>query len=535
MNNNYLKKILGGLVLFAIAFGVITSCRTEETMVVEQWGVFELSLTGPASENPYMDNTFEAKFNNGSKTILVPGFYDGNGNYKIRFSPDQQGRWTYVTQSNLEELNDHDGAFQCVEPTAGNHGPVKITNTFYLEYADGSPFYSVATTAYQWTSVKQSIQEQTIKTLAESPFNKIRMCVFPKSYIYGNDTEPWTYPFSRKDSVNDFTQPNYEFFQNFDKRVAQLLDMGIQAEVILFHPYDRWGYCEMGKEMNEKYIRYMIARLSAYRNVWWSLANEWDIPSIRETIDWEGIGTLLQNEDQHQRLRSIHNWYYDETHFYDHTRPWVTHVSTQTYFFFNAIKWRNKYQKPVLFDEMRYEGDVPSGWGGLTAKEMTDYFWKAGLSGVYGMHSDTYKNNSDTETEVRWWAKGGTLMGDSPDRIAFFKRIMEEAPVKEMTPELVSLTGIAIPDTIPDRGADRLIEQLNNNVYTLFKEGEYYLVYTTDSLRTIELKLPGNNDYDLEVIDTWNMEMVSKAVINSGQFQYETKMPFTALRIISKK
>ena len=68
---------------------------------------------------------------------------------------------------------------------------------------------------------------------------------------------------------NDLTMPNFEFFQNFEHRVEQLMQLGIQADVILFHPYDKWGYSEMGKEMNEKYVRYMIARLSAYRNVWW--------------------------------------------------------------------------------------------------------------------------------------------------------------------------------------------------------------------------------------------------------------------------
>jgi hypothetical protein len=178
----------------------------------------------------------------------------------------------------------------------------------------------------------------------------------------------------------------------------------------------------MGKEMNEKYVRYMIARLSTYRNVWWSLANEWDVPSIKETIDWEGIGTLLQNEDPHQRLRGIHNWYGSEDHFYDHTRPWVTHVSAQTSQFYNAIKWRNQYQKPLLLDEMRYEGDVPSGWGKLTGQEMTSYFWMAGLSGGYPTHGDTFKNSSDDSTEVRWWAKGGLLVGESPQRIHFSVR-----------------------------------------------------------------------------------------------------------------
>ncbi len=246
------------------------------------------------------------------------------------------------------------------------------------------------------------------------------MCVFPKSYIYGNETEPWAYPFQREGGENDFSQPNYEFFQNFDLRVKQLRDMGIQADVILFHPYDKWGYSKMGKEMNEKYVRYMIARISAYRNVWWSLANEWDVPAIKDSIDWEGIGQLLQKEDPHHRLRGIHNWYGSEDHFFDHTRPWITHVSMQTSQFYNAIKWRRQYQKPLLFDEMRYEGDVPSGWGNLSGQEMTSYFWMAGLSGGYPMHGETLKNDSDT-SEVRWWAKGGTLMGESPGRIAFFK------------------------------------------------------------------------------------------------------------------
>lgn len=75
------------------------------------------------------------------------------------------------------------------------------------------------------------------------------------------------------------------------------MDRGIQADLILFHPYDRWGYAAMGKEMNEKYVSYIMARLSAFQNVWWSLANEWDVPKIKEAIDWEGLGTLLQKED----------------------------------------------------------------------------------------------------------------------------------------------------------------------------------------------------------------------------------------------
>ncbi len=499
---------------------LITACdQSKEIAKIEQWDVFEIEIKGPSAGSPFIDVEFNAIFELKEKSIKVPGFYDGNGIYRIRFSPDTVGDWTYKTISNVETLSGKKGSFECVPATNKNHGPVEIVNTFYLKYADQTPFYSIGTTAYQWTSVKQSIQEKTLETLASAPFNKIRMCVFPKWYKYGNETEPWIYPFKRNGDENDLSQPNYEFFQNFDLRVKQLMDMGIQADVILFHPYDKWGYSEMGDEMNEHYVRYMIARISAYRNVWWSLANEWDVPSIKDTIDWEGIGNLLQKEDPYQHLRGIHNWYDTEDHFYDHTKPWVTHVSTQTSQFYNAIRWRNKYQKPLLFDEMRYEGDVPSGWGRLTAQEMTSYFWMAGLSGGYPMHGDTFKNDSDT-TEVRWWAKGGTLIGDSPKRIAFFKSIMEQAPVKEMNPILF------------DNGDP---ENLNNNIYLFSKPGEYYLAYVANPDETMQIDLPGDQDYKLEIIDTWNMKITEQSLIKPGHFEYKTIFPFCALKITQNR
>ena len=172
-------------------------------------------------------------------------------------------------------------------------------------------------------------------------------------------------------------------------------------------------------------------------------------PELKVAIDWEGIGGLLQKEDPYQRLRSIHNWGGDESHFYDHTRPWITHVSIQTHRFFDAIKWREQYKKPMLFDEMRYEGDVASSWGQLTGKEMTSYFWMAGLSGVYGMHGETLRNDSDNETEVRWWAKGGTLMGESRRKNCFFQENYgSRACCRNDSCKSINLHELPVSDTI---------------------------------------------------------------------------------------
>jgi len=517
-SNLYSMRILLLLNLLVFTFTACNSNPENLMDKVEQWGFFELELKGPDSGNPYMEVELDAKFTQQDQSFTVPGFYDGKGKYRIRFSPPVQGKWTFQTVSNRTELSGIKGDFECIAPKDNNHGPLTIVNDYYLQYADGTPYYGVGTTAYQWTSVKQSIQEKTLKTLSSSPFNKIRMCVFPKWYIYGNETQPWALPYHMTNGMNDFTKPNFEFFQNLDNRIKQLLDMGIEADLILFHPYDNWGYSQMGEEFNKKYVRYMIARLSAYRNVWWSMANEWDVPEIKESIDWQGLGELIQREDPHQRLRGIHNWYDTEDHFYDHTQQWITHASIQSARFFQAIEWRDRYEKPVLFDEMRYEGDVPSGWGNLTAEEMTGYFWMAGLSGVYGTHGDTFQNDADDKTEVRWWAKGGTIMGKSPERIAFFRKIMEEAPVKEMKPTLIAPPG-------------DVSVNVKKYIYIFSKQGDYHLAYTYEPGKNIELHLEGEGNYKLEIIDTWKMTVVEEKIIPSGQFNFNTTFPYTALRI----
>jgi hypothetical protein len=104
------------LVLFAVA-GVVAGARGDDS--VEQWGVYEVSLKGPASGNPFTEATLSAKFTNEDKAVEVAGFYDGEGTYRIRFMPGRRGAWRYETRSNREELNGKTGQVTCVAPSAG--------------------------------------------------------------------------------------------------------------------------------------------------------------------------------------------------------------------------------------------------------------------------------------------------------------------------------------------------------------------------------------------------------------------------------
>ncbi len=112
----------------------------------------------------------------------------------------------------------------------------------------------------------------------------------------------------------DFDRPDPVFWRQFEQRVLDLQRLGIQADIILWHPYDRWGFSEMSDDQDDHYLRYCIARLSAFRNVWWSLANEYDFMTNvpkghrgnKQWEDWDRF-FFLQREDPHQRLRGIHN------------------------------------------------------------------------------------------------------------------------------------------------------------------------------------------------------------------------------------
>ena len=87
-----------------------------------------------------------------------------------------------------------------------------------------------------------------------------------------------------------------------------------------------------------------------------------------------------------------------------------------------------------------------------------------------------------------WWSKGGTLHGESPARIAFLRKVLEQGPSEGLEPI--------------DKWQD---------VRTAGKKGEYYLIYFgKESPDEWAFALPatgltGPVKFQVEVLDTWEM------------------------------
>jgi hypothetical protein len=455
-----------------------------------RWDIFELTLPGPDAGNPFLEVSFTARFQQGGRVVETEGFYDGAGVYRLRFMPDAPGEWRYETRSNAPALDGLSGTLTCVEPRPGVHGPVGVARTYHFAYADGTPHLSFGTTCYAWVHQPEELQEATLRTLAAAPFNKLRMCLFPKDYTY-NQNEPADFVFPRQPGAAGFDLERFDpaFYRRLERRIAQLGELGIEADLILFHPYDRWGFSRLPAQVDERYLRYTLARLSAFRNVWWSMANEYDVMPAKQSADWDRFFRIVQTHDPYQHPRSVHNWQGLDTHdtrtFYDHAKPWVTHCSVQHPYVDLAAQWRETYRKPVVIDECCYEGNLPNGWGNLTAEEMTRRFWEATVRGGYCGHGETYLDPG----EVIWWSKGGTLKGGSPQRIAFLRRVLE---------------------SLPPGGLDPLGEMTNTHMQSAGQPGRFYLTYFGfRQPGEVTVTIPAAGPFRAEVIDTWNMTIAA--------------------------
>ncbi len=408
--------------------------------------------------------------------------------------PSFVGTYTYrVYGSFSEEI--YEGTFEVTEATS--HGKV-CANGWDLVYEDGTPYESIGTTCYVWTTQKEEIRRQTIETLKNSAFNKIRFCIFPKHYDY-NYRDPYAFPYEGtpvdnseinkytfeeystvlgskhgKENQWDFSRFNPLYFQNLDQNIQELCDLGIEADIILFHPYDRWGFCHMPDWADELYLKYVTARYSAYHNVWWSLSNEYDLNPFRTIADWERYAKIIMENDPYGHMRSIHNC----MAFYDYSKAWITHCSIQRQQGSQELEcipqWREVYRKPIVIDEMCYEGDIEQYWGDISPEQMLQRMWKTAVYGGYPGHGECYDN------ENIWWSHGGKLYGESYKRFGFLLDVMKK------------FNGSMVP-----------IEPL----YARSKNGNVKIWYGAEHRPHYRMIDFGEEKWNVYVLDTWEMTM----------------------------
>lgn len=500
--------------------------------IMIQYQKFELVFQGeePVGSQSVIDLC--ATFTCQDTAKEVKGFYAGDGRYVVRFLPQQTGG----VQWEVKGLFQANGEEECTPAIESVHyGLVKPAGTA-LVYENGTRCHTFGTTVYAMMHQPQELIKQTMETLLKSPFNKVRTCMFPKYYVF-NENEPELFAFEKKaEGGFDFQRPCFAFWDAFEQMIQACLDHSIEVDLILFHPYDWWGFAKMTREEYLSYLDYLLARFAAYSNVWWSLANEYDSMSVFRAEDWACIEAFISQTDVYGHMLSCH--YMLEP--YDYTRKNITHCSVQG----DVTEVENmmkKYHKPVLMDEFGYEGNIFCHWGHLSGFELVNRFWLCSVMGGYGTHGETFMNQADT----LWWGKGGTLIGSSPKRIGFLRSILEELP-GALVP--VSCNSIVTMETLEEMRKGRYREEQNDLTRALLKlpprQVEQILKNLTKEVRIFtghcgkdaylsyygrhctavgDLELPEQGKYRIEVIDVW--EMTRETILTDVNGKVEFKLP----------
>jgi hypothetical protein len=236
--------------------------------LVAQWGRFEQSFKSSVHyDNPFQQCTLKATFTSpGGETNMVDGFWDGGTAWRVRFSPDQPGRWTYRTSCSDRantRLNDQTGEFLCTSPTGEGtfalHGPIRVTRGgHHFEHADRSPFFWMADVAWDAPRLASS-QDWSIylQVRSNQKFSAVEWVAAP-----GMD-EKQRSAFSGQARIT----VNPEYFQGLDEKVEMMNRAGLLSVIAPFWE-NGGGTNDLPEDQATLLVRYMVARWGAYDVAW---------------------------------------------------------------------------------------------------------------------------------------------------------------------------------------------------------------------------------------------------------------------------
>ena len=270
---------------------------------------FEAALDYP---NPVQDVQVTVEFAANGQTRTAEAFWDGRCTWRVRFSPDMCGHWTWRSRCSVPHdsgLHDRRGEFECTEVTIFNsllrHGPIRVSaSRLHLIHADGEPFFWLGDTA--WNGPLKSNEQDWAAYLsdrAQKGFNVIQFVA--TQWIGATGDAEGRQAFLGKDKIR--IEP--AFFQRMDQRVDMINNSGMIAAPVLAWAA-AWNaesvHLNPGNVLSDEQltllIRYLVNRYGAHQVVW-ILAGD-GVYVGDEAERWRRIGCAALNCTRH--LATMH-------------------------------------------------------------------------------------------------------------------------------------------------------------------------------------------------------------------------------------
>ena len=333
---------------------------------------------------------------------MVPAFWAGANQWKVRFAPPAPGVYQYRAESTDKtnpDLNGHEGTLR-VELYQGNnslllHGPLRVSQSRrYLEHIDGTPFFWLGDT--WWKGFSRRISFDEFKVLAADRREKGFTLVQIVAGLYPD--EP---PFDPRGNNEggfawepEYARINPAYFDYADRRIRWLVKSELAPAIV-----SCWGYYLplTGVEKMKKHWRNLVARYGAYPVVW-ILAGEGVMPYYlsahpgqdreEQRKGWTEIAKYLRSIDPYHHPITMHPNGSGREELADDGVLDFDMLQTGHGGWSNASRHiglvTSSYSKtppiPVVVGEMDYEGHQQTNW-----QEMQRYaFWSTFMNGATG-------------------------------------------------------------------------------------------------------------------------------------------------------
>jgi hypothetical protein len=403
-----MKKSFALFVIFC--YLSIAGFASKPDLKVQKWNPCDLSFKSSAAPvNPFAVSFSADITGPGNIKLSLPGFYDGNNCWKIRFSATKEGKWNITTRSSISDLNNQQTKIVCVVDKNKNlHGGLQIDpeNKHHFIFEDGTHWFPFGYEAnWLWAMDGNDNSLPTLNPfldkLAGYGFNFILINAFAydTNWCLGktspDDYGPSAlYPWGGSYQNPDFSRFNLVYWAHYDKVIEAMHHRGIGIHLYLkvYNKLVNWPKNNSAED--DLYYRWIIARYAAYPNIIWDLAKE---ANYEKSVSYKADRlSFIRSIDPYKRLLTVHTdtKTYDDGS-YNGILDFRSHQEQTDHLHATVLKQLAQNQWPVFNVESGYE----YGPKGITDKtynrvnspeDVARFIWEIQLAGGYNAYYYTY-------------------------------------------------------------------------------------------------------------------------------------------------
>jgi len=259
----------------------------------------------------------------GAASIRVPGFYCGEGRWRIRFMPTVAGAWDYVTESDLPALAGRAGRVDVDEAPPSQHGRLQVDpeKPRALRWEDGTPYFLIAFEADWLALVDQGGDDvprarTLIDAIADNGFNHVLMNVYAHDAPWPGDlgrgskydfSRPRTWPFGGSNDRPEHETLNPAYFDSLDRVVAALRERGVVCHLMIYVWNKKVSWPAQDSPADRRFFDYVVARYQGFSNIVWDVSKEALTYGYCDAAYIAGKCRRIRELDGHGHLLTVHD------------------------------------------------------------------------------------------------------------------------------------------------------------------------------------------------------------------------------------